>query len=171
MDNFECVCSNKFNYVDVSEVQCIVERTITKVLQHAHLTPFVYPNYLVVSNDLENNLLVTELELRPGEAYSQNRENRDLQRLASHYRALKNEVVKKYKSFLNNLNRACANQNANGSFRNVWSDVESLEVHLLDFEKEHQYFLSSHLRFVSLNRAPYDRDGRVCQLRFAIEPC
>lgn len=170
MSSFDCLFSTEFVYLDPEEVRYIVERSLTAVVKHAHLTPFAYLNELVVSNDVNNKkLLVTELELHSDASYSQHREAKDLQRLASHYRALRIEAMRKQQILANNLQCACARQQQNAAFGAVWSDVENCQLRLQEFIKEHQFFLMFNMRFISLSRASYDRDGRVCLLRFAIE--
>lgn len=169
--NFNCICSNNFNYpFGTEEVRAIVENTITQILFHARLRAFSIQPYCIVEIDPETNLLQTELVLSGSvDGYSESRERQDLKRLNEHYRALKTKRAKQYESMCKQYNNAQMQYKQSPMFSFLSSSLEVMFVHGLDFAKENQYFLEFNLQFVSLRRAVYDKTGSTCILKFKIQ--
>lgn len=169
--NFNCICSNNFNYpYGTEEVRAIVENTITQILFHARLRAFSIQPYCIVEIDPETNLLQTELVLSGSvDGYSESREKQDLKRLNEHYRALKIKCCKHYEKMCTQYNEAQIRYEQSQMAGIFGISLESMFTHRLDFAKENQYFLEFNLEFVSLRRAVYDKTGSTCILKFKIQ--
>lgn len=174
VNEFNCIYSNLFCYpFGMDEVRGILENTVSQVLSKSHLTSFQCFDYCIVNNDLETNLLQTELILRDSvESYPDSKEKQDLTRIAEHYRALATRQAKRFQVLNTQYDSMFSAYQTGGMFPAYWGqNLETVTIRRLEFAKDNQYFLQFKLQFVSLNRAMYDRHGRTCLLKFKIMPC
>ena len=166
MSFYTNIYNSNFSYTGANEVRSILERTMSRVIAHAHLVPFVAEKHIIVNNDSRfQNIFQAEVFLKEGESYSEQRESHDLRRLTSHFRVLQNDVLQEFIRRQRILSDFQAN--AMPTPENQLKFQRGI-AKINDFAKEYQYFLFANIRFISLSHASYDCDGRVCILRFEV---
>lgn len=159
-----------FNYYP-NEPQTILESTLTEVLKHANLLSFNLPTLCEVDYDAETNLYAFELVLQNNIAfYDSSAGERDVRRMNHHFQHLQTNCAKSrdnlYNTYCARLQQYQYEVHMSGRSTII---PEQSWVEYLEYCKKWQYFLFANIVFVSCTKASYDRNGRICVVRFKIE--
>ena len=159
-----------FNYYP-NEPQTILESTITEVLRHANLLSFNVPSLCMIDYDVKNNLYTFELVLQNAIAfYDTSAGERDVRRMNHHFQHLQTNCAKtRDKLYCTYCTKAQQYQKEIEMYGHSSVILEQSWVEYLEYCKKWQYFLFANLVFVSCTKASYDRNGRICVVRFKIE--
>ncbi len=148
----------------------VLDETITKVLQHSRLSRYELPTLVEVEN-FAPNLYSVELVARENVINSEQYSERDVRSLNHHFEYLKNKCLIEAQNldtkFWVEYNKASWELKMYGQ---TTVDIQKNQLICDNFVAKNQFFLNVDLRFLTISRATYDRNGRIYFLKFRIIP-
>lgn len=166
---FSIPYNTDFNYMNLKEVQNILEDTITLIFNALNFGIFHQLSLCELECD-SNGIFSFEIELRDSViVFDENTIDRFIRRLNHRFSHYQQKCREKYNELLNNYYYATQQfyyeiQCFGAS--NITPEKEQLNY--INYCKKWQYFLYADIIFLSCTKASYDRNGRTCTVYFKI---